>query len=530
MRFLPALASAALALLVFAISVGGTYIYDDITIIQTDERLVDPSLWWRYWAESYNQGVDNLYRPLVSMTYAIEWWLHGDRPWIFHLINVLLHAGVSACLAEFVRRMAGARAALVAGLLFAVHPIHVEAVANIVGRAELLCALGSFGALVLFLRPMSGARAVAITGCFVLALLSKEQGMFVPLMLLILAMARRFFAAGSDPPADPSAPPVPAKDPQARQGMLLLVLLLCWGLAGYIVWRESILKFWWDRNFLDWSINPMAPTDSHPFGGSVGRDRWLMPLALLGRYTALLVAPIKLSPDYGSRVIGWTVQMNDPYLFVGIGAVVGWMIVLTVCLLKRSALGVFAALSLAITYGMVGNVVALIGTNFAERLMYLPSAFFLILIAMALSQLNRKVLIAAMSVLIVLGSLRSYTYARRWNDKLEFYKTCLEEQPKSIRLHMLLASEYQARGQLAEAERVVRAGTEVLPEYWEIWVHYALVMMQQERFDEAQKYLDHAMNIRPSMRIQAWMESLDRRRKAAATRAATAPATQAIQP
>ena len=502
-KFAPAIVSALLALALFSVTLGGTYIYDDVAVIETDKRLKDPSQWWRYWKESYNQGVDNLYRPLVSMTYAIQWWLHGDRPWAFHLVNVLLHAGVSAGVAELAQRLAGRRAAWISGLLFAAHPIHVEDVANIVGRAELMCALGVVGASVLLLKPMTLPRAAAITGCFILALLSKEQGMLLPLLLLILWLACRYFG--------------PTVEPGDRRAMRVLIASLCWLLAGYIVWRESILKFWWERNFIDWTINPMVQSQWHPYGGSIGRDRWLMPAALLGRYTSLLIAPIKLSPDYGAKVIGWSVQLSDPYLYFGFAAIVGWFIVFVFSLWKRSAAGVFAALGLALTYGMIGNIVTIIGTNFAERLMYLPSVFFVMLVALAASKVPRRVLAIFTVLVLILASTRSFTYALRWNDELVFYKTSLDEQPKSIRLYMLLASEYTARGDLGAAERVVRTGTEFLPEYWEIWVHSGQVKMLQCRFDEAHADFDRAGNIRPSMKIQAFMEENEKRRKAATT-------------
>src|SRR5688572_33388868 len=77
---LPALSAALLALGLFAVTLGGTYIYDDFDVFQLDNRLRDPARWGRFWTESYNAGVDNLYRPLVSMTYAVQWWLHGADP------------------------------------------------------------------------------------------------------------------------------------------------------------------------------------------------------------------------------------------------------------------------------------------------------------------------------------------------------------------------------------------------------------------------------------------------------------------
>src|SRR5438477_12841022 len=110
---------------------------------------------------------------------------------MFHAVNVELYAGVCALVAELARRLSPRSSSIlvatVAGLLFAAHPIHVEAAAYIVGRAELMAALGALAALVLFLRrPMTTGRALAIVGCFMLSLLSKEQGMLVPLLLLFL--------------------------------------------------------------------------------------------------------------------------------------------------------------------------------------------------------------------------------------------------------------------------------------------------------------------------------------------------------
>jgi tetratricopeptide (TPR) repeat protein len=124
---------------------------------------------------------------------------------------------------------------------------------------------------------------------------------------------------------------------------------------------------------------------------------------------------------------------------------------------------------------------------------------------------------------LILGCVRSFTYAIRWNDRLEFYRNSLDEQPESIRLYMLLASEYTSRRQFEEAERVIARGREMLPEYWEIWTHSGVIAMEQQKFDEAQRYFERAMEINPSHRIQGWMDHLSERR-AAATTTTTRPA------
>ena len=218
---LPAAVSAALAIALYAVTLGGTYIYDDVQVIGRDTRVHSVARWKDLWTKDYfNGSIDNLYRPLVLQTYAIQWWLLGGRPWPYHLVNVLLHAGVAAAVAEFVRRLAGAgvgavgtdyaaKAACVAGLLFAAHPVHVEAVAGIVGRAEEMCTLFILLSLILFLkRPLTRRRAAAIAACAVAAVLSKEQGMLLPFLLLALALFTR------------RRP----ESPEERQAMLLTTL------------------------------------------------------------------------------------------------------------------------------------------------------------------------------------------------------------------------------------------------------------------------------------------------------------------
>src|SRR5437016_4128465 len=219
----PAVLSALVALALYAVTLGGTYVYDDRYILLTDPRVGDTSQWGQFWTKDYfNGAADNLYRPLVSMSYAIQARVHGrgeGRAWAFHLVNWLLHAGACAAVAELARRLTrSSPAALIAGVLFAAHPIHVEAVANIVGRAELMCGLGIFAALVLFLRPLTTGRAIAIWACFVFALLSKEQGLLLPLLLAAAMPARRHIVGATL--VSPSSPAEEGDTSVAPTGVL----------------------------------------------------------------------------------------------------------------------------------------------------------------------------------------------------------------------------------------------------------------------------------------------------------------------
>src|SRR5258708_7024560 len=129
----------------------------------------------------------NVFRPVTFSTFALDWKLGGGRPFLFHLVNLVLHAAVTwllYLLLQTVLRSSpdgkpdGKTVAFACALLFAVHPIHTEAVASIVGRAELLAAGFLLAAWILHLRD----REISALICFVLALLSKESAVvFLPL-------------------------------------------------------------------------------------------------------------------------------------------------------------------------------------------------------------------------------------------------------------------------------------------------------------------------------------------------------------
>ncbi len=505
----PAAVSALAAILVYAITLGGIFVYDDIAIVRDDPRVRNPALWSQLWTKDYfNGGIDNLYRPIVSCSYALEWFIHGDRPWIFHAVNILLHALAAAGVAEFTRRALGAArtansAALAAGLLFAVHPVHVEAVANIVGRAELACTAAVFAGLVILCRrPIGYGRIIAAIGCAIIALLCKEQGILQPLLWVFFGMLIWRFqpvtwasgpcrAVSKIQRVAPSVNHGPearvTADASERQVVKLWVLITCWTWTIYIVVREHFLRFEWDRSFSDPVIQPMLKC--------VGIDRILMPVVLVGHCTALLLWPIHLSPDYGADVIGSVVHRTDPYLWIGVVAIVGWLLSTVTAWFTRSRLILFCLVCFAVTYGLIGNILTLIGTIFAERLLYLPSAFFVIIVGVLLARLPRPARLITLVLLVGLGSVRTITGARDWNQPMLLFQHALATHPKSLQLHFLLAQQYHQHGDEPAAAAVLADATSMYHGYWEAWMHRSLQAMDTGHLKEAREYLNRAIQV-----------------------------------
>lgn len=523
----PAL-SATIALIVFAITLNGAFIYDDVAVIEKDPRIADPRLWGQYWTDSYNFGVDNLYRPLVSMSYAIQHWVHGPRPMPFHMVNWILHAIASALVAMFAMRLAEqsendvnrSRAiGFVAGILFAVHPVHVEAVANVVGRAELMCLIGVVGAMHLFLRPLTPGRVAGIYACFVLALLSKEQGMLVPLLLGVMMATSRLgdraqltMVRAHASTRVEEAVPVPDDDtpPRATPPGPILFLLLSLTLAGYVVYRESILKFWWDKNFLDTWIQPLAAPGVTP------QDRLLVPISIAGRYLQLLVAPLTLRIDYGGLIVPGRFDARDPFFYLGLAAIALWVGLFFHALKRRDRFSLFCLLGFAILYGLVGNIVTIIGVNVAERLMYLPSAFFVMIVARWMSRLRPRAILVLLTSISVLFTIRSVTYAFQWNDKLRLYRYAAEVEPRALKAVQLVLREYLDGNQPDAAEPWAMRAIDIAPERDDVYLQLASVRIEQQRFAEARELVRKAQDLNPAGKASAYYQLIEDAERAAA--------------
>src|SRR6266540_1541641 len=198
----------AACILTYANGLGGGFTYDDKAIVRDNPRIRSPGSVPQIFATSYfggPRGAGTVYRPLLLLSYAVQWWIHGRQAVAFHAVNVLLHAGATLLLAALLLRIAIPSAVAFSGaLLFAVAPIHVEAVTSLVGRGEVLAAVFTLIYLHMALRHLSlppAATSPSLSGlrrtrrfpallaallCYALAVLTKESGSSAPALALLL--------------------------------------------------------------------------------------------------------------------------------------------------------------------------------------------------------------------------------------------------------------------------------------------------------------------------------------------------------
>ena len=188
---------ATAALLVYANAFGNAFVWDDLHLIVDNPAIKSLRGLGTLWGADLYPQLGSHYRPLQAITYLADYQLWTLAPFGYHLTNALLHAAVAVLLYVFgVQLLAAPRAALVAALLFAVHPLHTEAVTYIAGRSDSLSALGLLGALVCFLRAERTRFTwwrVASLAAFLGALLARETAIvLMPLVVLVdVAVSRR---------------------------------------------------------------------------------------------------------------------------------------------------------------------------------------------------------------------------------------------------------------------------------------------------------------------------------------------------
>ena len=468
----PALAGLV-AVAVYANTLSHQFVYDDLSVIVNNPRLhslanwreIVTSPWW-------HRG---LYRPLASLTLAANWSLGAGDPFGFHLLNVLFHAGASALVCLLAARLMSASAALVAGLLFAVHPVHVEAVANVVGRAEILATLFVLTASLLYLRygdavsdgKGSAARrrltGAGTLGAGVLALASKESAFALPGILLVVDWAA----------AQASGEEFRARI--ARSWPLWCAVLL------------AALGWLWLRTMVVGELAGDSPAPGLA-GTSVG-ERIAIMLPIVAEYLRLLLVPVRLSAEYSPDFLPVS---PDPGLRALLGLALLAACVALAVLLRRRAHMVTAGLAwMAAAILVVSNVLVPSGVLLAERTLYLASAGTCLALGWIWGRGYdrwRGAAIAVLAVLLAAGAIRTYTRSRVWRDDPTFFSHLVSDAPGSYRADWVAAMLSYMAGDSARGERLMRQGLRTYPGNGAMWSDFGMVMERQQRWGEAASY------------------------------------------
>ena len=336
----------ALALILYWQSLSFGFSFDDSGHLAD---LASHSSLWQPFLQSGFQG--NLYRPVFMLSLSLNELLFGPSPYSYHLINIILHSFNSILVFLIFARVLGTKAAFGGAALWTLSPLQIEAVANISGRAELIAHF--FGLLYLFVstsiinrEERAGlASYLLIFASILLASLSKESALVYPALLILLV----YFLYGSNS--------------LKSKSFIRVLLASAFACLFYLLIRVAALGFDSFSSNPHWSDNPLILL-STPY-------RVIEALSLQGKYIALSLVPLNLSSDYSFPALIPLTQRFSPFALLDL--ILFFLVFATgIYYLRGRQLLALCILWFLASFAITSNLFISIGTNFAERLAYLP--------------------------------------------------------------------------------------------------------------------------------------------------------------
>lgn len=493
-RWHQAVALVVLTLAVFAPTLSAEFVYDSRLQILTDPFLHDPRNWWPVLSwNTLRMDVLDFNRPVNLASLMIDAACWGKRPFGYHLSSVLLHAANVVCTWALIRRLAddrsdGAPAAaaatgdgsampllsapLLGALLFAFHPVVVEAVCEPSYREDLLVALFTLAALLAaawHVPPNRDLRRVgACTACALGAIGSKESGIAVPVALAALWWVRGHGDRGR-----------------------------FWG-AATAATTIAVVGFLIARFVLE--PTPSAIFESRPqYPGGSFRTALALEPRILALYGQLIVWPANLSADYGVHSLR---HLPLPVALV----VVALVVAAALMALRHDRRMAVAAALVAAPLLSVANLVPIYRPA-ADRYLYLPMAGIGLAVGLAMAGpwsvrragARRAIVACATAVVLVLAA---GCVARQgvWRDSLALWSDTVRKNPLSHTATVGLAEALHEARRLPEAEAAARRAIGLSHATdGDTWALLAVILADQGRASDAFVALDRALEIKPAL-------------------------------
>lgn len=517
-RLLGLVAAVAVTLFCFAPSFAGyEYVFDDNLAIEFNaDANSTRSSWWDlffhdFWGKSVrDRAANRSYRPFTTGTYRLQHLLDGDFfMWRLRFVNVALH-GINSLLVGAVGWQTGVLSTWpgvwTAVMTFVVHPVHVESVVNMVGRAELL---NAFFGLLSFLawhrclqsttsirRALFGALWVLLCVC---GCLSKDS--FVALIgvqLLYLLVLRQL---GRDPAAE-------AAKTKPFFGIQWQWITPCLSLiVGYFVLRALLME-----GVLDLRNSGLLRKEENPHLFIV--DKWEKAIFiwyLQCKNMQLLWVPWPLCSEYSYNclptITSWDDARIPPMLigslaflvFCGVVAYRSLWMLFKVDM-RFGSMPARLAMCVAWTvvpYLPVSHLFMIVGTMLAERCLYVPSIGICFGVAIVVeTTLKRRWAsgAAVMTVVLVIvsaGAQLSSNRSEDWTTNKKLFESAVRVCPNSAKNNQQIALIRYNEGRYKEGVVYLKNALKIDPNFCEANWHIARYLINQTRIEEAEGYLRH---------------------------------------
>lgn len=449
--------AASVALLVYLPSLGGGFLYDDVHVVVGNRAIRDLTA----------IGTILRYepsRPLLVLTWALNYAVGGLRPWSYHLVSVLIHAGNAAFIASLFLWMAlrsghpqPRRAAALGACLFAASPMAAETVAYVSSRSTALATLFGLASLRLAVDVLDGGprrRLAASLGLYLMALATKEEAVSIPLLLLLLDL---FFVAG-----------LKGREVLGR-GRLHLPFLLLPALG--LLARRAVTGTW-------------LPPPALDHGRYLATQVAAFPLYFLR-------ALVPLDPAFyrGQPASPWP---PDAATLLGGIAAVG-LLGSAVAVRRRWPDWSFAPIWLAAGLLPSSSLVPL-KEMVVDHRAYLGGAGVLFALGGLVARSGRKAV--AVGLVTLLGA-RALHYEWVLADPVRAWEDAVRRAPRSVEAHIALGEAFAARRD-ARAEFALRTATALDPGDAHAWTNLGAFYVENARLDDAEPAMRAAARAAPA--------------------------------
>jgi len=367
------------------------------------------------------------YRPFTPAMFALEYQLVGKSPWLGHLINIMLYGFLCLMVYKLLLSLICYKddseskryLVLAAALIYAAHPLHTEAVANIKGRDEIMSMLGSIMALFAMIKYVDLKQTkYIILACFsfFIAYLSKENTIT---FLAVIPLSLYYFRDMS------------AKDAIMKSAVLLLPTIL------FLMIRAAVLGNEFGGTPMELMNNPYLKLVNGSYIPFDLGEKVATIIYTLGKYVQLLVLPHPLTHDYYPRFI-------DIMHFDDIGVLISLVLYAIIAFLALKGLRTrhiigFACAYFLITLSIVSNVVFPIGTNMSERFMFMPSLGFALLVGYFMQRyvfekLGKQMFYISLGIIISLYSIKTITRNFVWESDFKLFTTDVKTSTNSAKV------------------------------------------------------------------------------------------------
>lgn len=465
------------------------FVFDDHLLIVDNESIRS----WRYlpsyfasheWSFRYPHLLTNYYRPLTLIWLRLNYMIFGLHPWGWHFTSVLEHLAVTFLVYRLCLRLTGdVWVATAAGLLFGLHPVHVEAVAYI--TSEPLSIFFLLGALLAFCRSQESGHSrhwlVASLALTVATLLSKESGMVLP----ILVGAYVWIYGGSGGRESATGGFAEPFVPRLRSAML--ASLPYWAVVvAYIP-----LRIWALKGFAH-AVTPMSLT----------QEISTVPSVLLF-YLRLMVWPTGLSCYYDTPYItspGWREFILPAATLAAVAmALAFWHRHASQRAPREANAMAFAVVLMILAIVPVLNFRFLPEGEIAhDRYVYLPSVGFVLIVAIilrpAMRMAERSPTWALFAVLAV-SSVMGYATARQclfWSDDLSLNYRAHLIAPHNVSATTSLAAAVAQQGMDGTAMALYQQALETQPNFWRANVNLGYLYYAHGNYSESARYFARA--------------------------------------